>query len=103
MLVHHVGNRVMVGGDPDLLRAAQRALFRNSHHHRLAGNRQQRFARQPGGRVARRYYDVESWSSKHFDFFGGKLARFVDQHHRNAVFDSECQPVGLADQFLRGF
>ena len=38
------------------------------------------------------------------NFLGGiQLPRFVFQHYRNAVADPECQPVGLADEFLLGF
>ena len=59
MLVHHVGNSVVVGRDPDLLRTALRGLFGNPDHHRLAGDRQQRFAGQSCGRVARRNHDVK--------------------------------------------
>jgi hypothetical protein len=44
VLTHHIGNRVMIGGDPDLLRAAQGCLFGNPHYHRFTGNQQQRLA-----------------------------------------------------------
>lgn len=38
------------------------------------------------------------------NFLGGiQFPRFVFQHHWNAVADPECQPVGLADEFLLGF
>jgi len=60
VLVHDIGDGVMIGGDPDLLRAALCRLFGNPHHHRLSGNRQKRLAGQPGGSVARRNDDVES-------------------------------------------
>src|SRR3990172_12918855 len=37
------------------------------------------------------------------DVFGGiELACLVFEHHRNAVADAKCQPVGLADEFLLG-
>src|SRR3989338_5520589 len=60
MLMHDMGNRMMVGGNPDLLCAALCGLFRNPYHHRFPGDRQQRVAGHPGGTVARRDDDMES-------------------------------------------
>jgi len=98
MFMHYVGDCMMVGCDPDLLRAAQGCLFRNLYHHRLAGNRQQRLA----GRRVEACGGITTWklSSKRFDFFRGELARFVGKHYWNAVLNFIGQPVCLADQFL---
>jgi len=60
VFVHCIGDRMMVGGDPYLLRAALRGLFCNPDHHRLACDLQQRLAGQSGRRVTRRDHDMES-------------------------------------------
>ena len=49
MLMHGGDNGLVIGGDPDLLRAAFGGLLRNPHHHWFSANGQQRFARQSRG------------------------------------------------------
>ena len=59
MLMHYVGDCVMVGGDPYLLRAALCSLFGDPDHHGFAGDQQQRLAGQSCGRVACRNDDLK--------------------------------------------
>jgi hypothetical protein len=59
VFMHSIGDRMVVGCDPDLLRAALRRLLRNPDHHRFTGDRQQRFAVQPGRRMACRDDNME--------------------------------------------
>jgi len=40
VFVYFIGNCMMVGGDPDLLRPALRCLFSNPDHHRFARDKQ---------------------------------------------------------------
>src|SRR5487761_1989217 len=47
--------------------------------------------------------DALSGQAALLDFLGRiDFACLVLDHHRNAVADVECQPVGLADEFLFG-
>ena len=102
MFMNDVGNRVMIGGDPDALCAAFRCLFGDAHHHGLACDVQQRFPVQTGRGVASRDDDVKWQSLEFFGFFWCQFARFIGQHDRDAIGDFEGQTVCPADQFLLG-